>query len=61
MNGSSRKNAFKVLRFTGMTHIPNTQKKGSDGGDSTCLELSRDKGDMGKVKGREPYVSVLLV
>jgi hypothetical protein len=44
-----------------MTHIPNTQKKGSDGGDSACLELSRDKGDMGKVKGREPYVSVLLV
>jgi hypothetical protein len=31
------------------------------GGDSACLELSRDRGDWDNVKGREAYVSVCVL
>ena len=55
------KNAFKVLRFTGVTRFPNTPKRGRMGGDSACLELSRVRGDWGNVKGREAYVSVFVM
>ena len=36
---------------------PKNLEKGV-GGDSACLKLSWDRGDWGKVKGREAYVSL---
>jgi hypothetical protein len=31
------------------------------GGDSACLKLSWDRGDWGKVKGRDAYVSLFVL
>ena len=58
MNGSARKNAFKVFRFTWATRSPNTHKRGSDGGRLRMPQALMGQGDWGKVKGGDAYVSL---
>jgi hypothetical protein len=41
------------------TAQPKHAEKGSGVGDSACLKLSWDRGDWGKVKGREAYDNLL--
>ena len=58
MNGSARKTRSKFPVLHGRRAAQTRRKGGRVGGDSACLKLSWDRGDWGKVKGREAYVSL---
>ena len=58
MNGSARKTRSKFCVLHGRRAAKTRRKGGQVGGDSACLKLSWDRGDWGKVKGRDAYVSL---
>jgi hypothetical protein len=58
MNGSARKTRSKFCVLHGRRAAQTRRKGGRVEGNSACLKLSRGRGDRGKVKGREAYVSL---